>query len=581
MRIGKGIGAAVLSALLCTAMLFLPTTAFAENLNATDQIGMVRSNVPYLQVEIKSQDVHATEVQGKLGNAEMTLYSLERTDNQKTLTCVLLDNSASMTQDNICPRGSFDQLKTGVQALLKQASADHQIGVYSIGAGLPKCLGTAKDADSAKKVAASVAALKGDEDATDLNTALDQLFDQVSALSDQYQVLHFILLTDVSADYSNGIDLSEVQVKYQYNKVPLYTVCNTRAVNSSTYKRLRTLSRVSGGEAQIYDYQKTPSFTPVLEQLYKHTLQSSVACFVTDQAVDNRARELALTVGGTVYKETVLLDTAVKTQAPVQAEIRVSADHQAFQICYRQDGLNGAVPVNAKALENGAYQITSTGKDKPLAVKKAEKNADGSYTVWMDKEIYSGTYDFTFPGITDLSQNANAVQPIKGLELQGKNPFLRVLPYLLVALAVLLVLLAFYLILLGLKKKKNVKTIKELFETQEVQVVEERHHVRAAVPATMNITLHIQTAGAPLHTVQLAVQGSAFVGRSSICDVYIDDPKLSRQHFALEVKDGVVLIADLHSANGTFVNGARVKDKQKLQSGYTITAGLSTIKVEF
>lgn len=317
MRIGKGIGAAVLSALLCTAMLFLPTTAFAENLNATDQIGMVRSNVPYLQVEIKSQDVYAAEVQGKLGNAEMTLYSLDRTDNQKTLTCVLLDNSASMTQDNICPRGSFDQLKTGVQALLKQASADHQIGVYSIGAGLPKCLGTAKDADSAKKVAASVAALKGDEDATDLNTALDQLFDQVSALSDQYQVLHFILLTDVSADYSNGIDLSEVQVKYQYNKVPLYTVCNTRAVNSSTYKRLRTLSRVSGGEAQIYDYQKTPSFTPVLEQLYKHTLQSSVACFVTDQAVDNRARELALTVGGTVYKETVLLDTAVKTQAPV------------------------------------------------------------------------------------------------------------------------------------------------------------------------------------------------------------------------------------------------------------------------
>ena len=297
--------------------------------------------------------------------------------------------------------------------------------------------------------------------------------------------------------------------------------------------------------------------------------------------MDNRARELALTVGGTVYKETVLLDTAVKTQAPVQAEIRVSADHQAFQICYRQDGLNGAVPVNAKALENGAYQITRTGKDKPLAVKKAEKNADGSYTVWMDKEIYSGTYDFTFPGITDLSQNANAVQPIKGLELQGKNPFLRVLPYLFVALAVLLVLLAFYLILLGLKKKKNVKTIKELFETQEVQVVEERHHVRAAVPATMNITLHIQTAGAPLHTVQLAVQGSAFVGRSSICDVYIDDPKLSRQHFALEVKDGVVLIADLHSANGTFVNGARVKDKQKLQPGNTITAGLSTIKVEF
>ena len=85
----------ILSALLCTAMLFLPTTAFAENLNATDQIGMVRSNVPYLQVEIKSQDVHAAEVQGKLGNAEMTLYSLDRTDNQKTLTCVLLDNSAS------------------------------------------------------------------------------------------------------------------------------------------------------------------------------------------------------------------------------------------------------------------------------------------------------------------------------------------------------------------------------------------------------------------------------------------------------------------------------------------------------
>lgn len=581
MKIVKKIGAAILVAMLCTAMLFLPATAFAENLNATDQIGMVRSNVPYLQVEIKSQDVDIAEIQGKLGNADMTLYGLSRTDTQKTLTCVLLDNSSSMTQDNICPRGSFDQLKAGVQALLKQASADHQISVYSIGAGQPKRLGTAKDADSAKKVAACVAALKGDEDATNLNTALDQLFDQVSALSDQYQVLHLILLTDVSADYSNGIDLSEVQAKYQYNKIPLYTVCNTRVENSSTYKRLRTLSRVSGGEAQIYDYQKTPSFTPVLERLYKHTLQTSVACFVTDQAADNCARELALTVGGMVYKETVLLDTAIQIQAPVQAEVSVSEDYQAFQIRYLQDGLNGVVPVNSKALENGAYQIVYTGKDKPLAVKKAEKNADGSYTVWMDKEIYSGTYDFTFLGITDLSQNANVVQSIKDLELQGKNPFLRVLPYLFVALAVLLVLLSFYLILLELKKKKNVKTIKELFETQEVQVVEERHHVRTAVPSTMNITLHIQTAGAPLHKVQLAVQGSAFIGRSSICDLYIDDPKLSRQHFALEVKEGIVMIADLHSANGTFVNGVRVNEKQKLLSGYTITAGLSTIKVEF
>ena len=54
------------------------------------------------------------------------------------------------------------------------------------------------------------------------------------------------------------------------------------------------------------------------------------------------------------------------------------------------------------------------------------------------------------------------------------------------------------------------------------------------------------------------------IGRAD-CDLILDDPESSRQHAALEVQGSRVIVSDLKSTNGTFVNGEQI-DSAELQN---------------
>ncbi len=65
-----------------------------------------------------------------------------------------------------------------------------------------------------------------------------------------------------------------------------------------------------------------------------------------------------------------------------------------------------------------------------------------------------------------------------------------------------------------------------------------------------------------------------YIGRSS-CDINIDDPDVSRQHAVIEKYGAKHLLKDLHSTNGTFLNGEGtsmdlLKDCDALRFGRTI-----------
>ena len=66
---------------------------------------------------------------------------------------------------------------------------------------------------------------------------------------------------------------------------------------------------------------------------------------------------------------------------------------------------------------------------------------------------------------------------------------------------------------------------------------------------------------------------SIIVGRSRSCDVSIEDEKMSRQHFAITDRGGVFFIEDLHTTNGTIVNGQRIAVPRQLASGDRIQVG--------
>ena len=49
--------------------------------------------------------------------------------------------------------------------------------------------------------------------------------------------------------------------------------------------------------------------------------------------------------------------------------------------------------------------------------------------------------------------------------------------------------------------------------------------------------------------------GAWFLGRSPSSFVQLDFPEVSERHALLSVKDGVAILKDLNSSNGTLVNG--------------------------
>lgn len=51
---------------------------------------------------------------------------------------------------------------------------------------------------------------------------------------------------------------------------------------------------------------------------------------------------------------------------------------------------------------------------------------------------------------------------------------------------------------------------------------------------------------------------SVIVGRESDCDITVDHPQVSRHHAKITLQMGGILVEDLRSTNGTFVNGKRV-----------------------
>lgn len=75
------------------------------------------------------------------------------------------------------------------------------------------------------------------------------------------------------------------------------------------------------------------------------------------------------------------------------------------------------------------------------------------------------------------------------------------------------------------------------------------------------------------------VKDKIVLGRVLSADMRVDDPRVSRIHALVEVKSNSILITDLASTHGTFVNGKKVLEA-KLNFGDTIRLGFVELKLE-
>jgi RND superfamily putative drug exporter len=95
-------------------------------------------------------------------------------------------------------------------------------------------------------------------------------------------------------------------------------------------------------------------------------------------------------------------------------------------------------------------------------------------------------------------------------------------------------------------------------------------------------TLHVAAGPAAGTTIALEHE-PLLIGRATGPDsvgALGGDPELSREHARISVGDGTLLIEDLGSSNGTFVNGRRIKAPTELHSGDQIKVGATTLTLE-
>jgi len=68
------------------------------------------------------------------------------------------------------------------------------------------------------------------------------------------------------------------------------------------------------------------------------------------------------------------------------------------------------------------------------------------------------------------------------------------------------------------------------------------------------------------------------IGRSVDAGVRLSDPTVSRRHCGIEEMEGVLVVRDLGSRNGTYVNGYRITEAL-LMPGHKLSMGASCFHV--
>jgi len=77
----------------------------------------------------------------------------------------------------------------------------------------------------------------------------------------------------------------------------------------------------------------------------------------------------------------------------------------------------------------------------------------------------------------------------------------------------------------------------------------------------------------PLAGKVFEVHTTLRVGRHPFNEISLGDPGISRYHCWILFRDGAPSVEDLASANGTYVNGERVRARRTLQAGDKIRIG--------
>ncbi|MDR1600490.1 MAG: FHA domain-containing protein [Oscillospiraceae bacterium] len=117
-------------------------------------------------------------------------------------------------------------------------------------------------------------------------------------------------------------------------------------------------------------------------------------------------------------------------------------------------------------------------------------------------------------------------------------------------------------------------TVRSSNRTHE-KTVGSKHEATMSVPGSgrMSVTIAVTSANEDNRNVPAVIEGKFTIGRSDACSLPIRDSQVSWEHASLSCVGGTIVVQDLGSSNGTFINDERVTRPMPIKGGDLIRLG--------
>ncbi len=545
--------------------------------------------MPDITVEVRGSGYDKNDTDAHLGGEELRVEETKKYDAKSDSTCVyiLVDLSTSMYS-------TFGLVKQNIVYHIENMGANDKLVLMTFGETEVKTvLSGGEEKDAAIN---AVNALQCNENGTLFYEALSKAYQLSNSTVSTYDREYVIAFSD-GIDYQKGsTTFGEVKKLYESRSLPLYAACASNASKESA-DAFGEMARASGGDIAIIQNEDTyKSFRDTINDvtLIKLTAASNHA--------DGKEKQLSLKIG----------DSQVECNIPIARSLPDNTSPSVVSINYDGKKKVIAVEFSESVLQAGSassYKITDpSGKIAEIA---SVHYSDIGYIseITLKDGVFNGTYEVELMGITDNSKEKNELSGVRTLEIRNSvsaeskesetgtisdkpsdEAGFPLWAIILIVVGLILVIGAVIAaVAVSASRKDNSegkgqidipvspapKAAPQIMDYAMTPPGEVKHHIMAGNSA--RIRLNIKTGKTSEQNIELSIVSSIIIGRSDSCDVYIDDTKMSRQHFVIEYDEGNFYIMDLQSRNGTMLNGIRVGSRQRLSSGDKIFAGLSDI----
>lgn len=580
---GRIIGLALLTAALLAAPASAEETipaqgeAPAMSLGSERRIEQVYLNLPEVYVYgegYSAQEVEAGEAYLSQDKLELLSVQPFSQRGEGITYYVLLDISGSI------PGSYFSAIKEGIQSLQDNLGAQDRMVLCTFGEEVKLA---ADGNQTSQELAGILAELRNKDQETLLFEGIDQvtsLAEQTRGTNSRRQVL--IVVSD-GEDFATGKKMAQEALASLKDKgLPVYAAC-IRDTDKANINSFGEFSRTSGGKMVTFSAAEgAGALTGIAADLQDDLCAEYRA---ESNVVSNKEENFSFQ-----FADDSVLSRAVMNVHWIpdnEAPYLISGEAigtQQIRLLFSEPmtGLAGAAN----------YVVTLDGQEIGVTGVAYDEEDETKITLTLAEPVQNGIYKITGANLTDASMEKNPLEgslqvTIKGVE-PPSNPEPPKPPKFdgpnyagLIFLLVLAVIVLIIVVVVVNKKKKDKENAQEGSggnsgsSDSSVVLQDEAFRSRVVLPPGQKLPLNVVIAARgrrPEKTVW-ELGSSLIVGRSSICDIAVEDIEMSRQHFCLEREGGNVFISDLGSTNGTSVNGIRIMNKRLLAPGELIEAG--------